>query len=241
MNETVNATEVDKHTVVGDVLNRTFEHLTLLERADDLLLLSFEFSFDECLVANHNVLVLLVDLNHLEVEGLTNVYIIVADGLNVDLRTGKEGFDAEYVDDHTTLRAALDVTLDDFLVLESLVDAFPRLACASLLVREDELTLLVLEVFYVHLYLVTDLEFGIVAEFVGGNNTIALRADAYHNFALRDVGDFTFYHFVFVHVVERLFVSRFSSLVVFAGGNSAVFKCIPIEICERSNVFEILH
>ena len=107
--------------------------------------------------------------------------------------------------------------------------------------RENELALLVFEIFHVDLSLVTDLEFGIVAEFVGGNNAVALRADANHHFTLGDVGNFTFHHFVFVHVVERLFVSRFGSLMVFTGGNSAVFKCIPIEICERSNVFEILH
>ena len=83
--ETVNATEVDEYTVVGDVLNGTFEHLTLFELADDFLLLSFEFSFDERLVANHYVLVFLVDLDNLEFHSLTNEYIVVADGLHVDL------------------------------------------------------------------------------------------------------------------------------------------------------------
>ena len=88
VDETVYAAEVDEYTIVGDILNRTFEHLTLFELADDFLLLSFEFSFDECLVADHNVLVFLVDFYNLEFHGLTHEHVIVADGLHVDLRTG---------------------------------------------------------------------------------------------------------------------------------------------------------
>ena len=50
VDQTVYATEVDEHTVRSDILNSTFEYLTLLKLRDDFLLLSFEFSLDECLV-----------------------------------------------------------------------------------------------------------------------------------------------------------------------------------------------
>ena len=57
----------------------------LFELRDDFLLLSFEFSFDKSLVGNHDVLVFLVDFNNPEFHRLTNEYIVVADGLHVDL------------------------------------------------------------------------------------------------------------------------------------------------------------
>ena len=85
VDETVHAAEVDEYTIVGDVLDRTFEHLTLFELADDFLLLSFEFSFDECLVTYDHVLVFLIDFHNLEFHGLTHEHVIVADGLHVDL------------------------------------------------------------------------------------------------------------------------------------------------------------
>ena len=85
MDQTVYAAEVDKYAIRGDILNGTFEYLTLLKLRDDFLLLSFEFSLDECLVLYNNVLELLVDLNNLEYHGLTNEYVVVADRLNVDL------------------------------------------------------------------------------------------------------------------------------------------------------------
>ena len=50
MYKTIDTTEVDKGTIGSDVLNHTFEYLTLLELADDFSLLGFKFGFDEYLM-----------------------------------------------------------------------------------------------------------------------------------------------------------------------------------------------
>src|SRR5690606_7658745 len=52
--ETIDATKVDKHTKVGHVLDRTFQHLTLLEVVEDRHLLLFKILFDKHLVRNDN-------------------------------------------------------------------------------------------------------------------------------------------------------------------------------------------
>ena len=67
----------------------------------------------------------------LENEEIIKGYIIVADRFNVDLRTRQECFDSEYVYDHTTLSAALDVTLDNFFIFQSSVHAIPRTSSAG--------------------------------------------------------------------------------------------------------------
>ena len=68
----------------------------------------------------------LCDLHHTEFHCLSYEYVVVADGLDVDLGTGQEGLNTEDVDDHAAFGAAFDVALDDFVVFKSGIDAFPR-------------------------------------------------------------------------------------------------------------------
>ncbi len=186
VDETINATEVDEYTVRSDVLNGTFKNLTLLELANDFLLLSLELCFDESLVANYNVAEFLVDLNNLEFHGLTNECIVVADRLHVNLAAWEECFCTKYVNNHTTLSAALHEALNDFVFLKRSVYALPRACSASLCVGEYETTLLVLKVFNVNLYCVANGEFWIVAEFVGVDNALAFVANVNYYFAVVD-------------------------------------------------------
>ena len=88
----------------------------------------------------NNIAEVLVDLHDLELHGFVNVVIIVADGAYVDLGTGQEGLDAKYIDDHTTLGAALDVTLDDLVVLKRFVNAIPALGLTCLADGHDGVT-----------------------------------------------------------------------------------------------------
>ncbi len=125
MDEAVYAAKVDEYAIGGDVLDSAFEYLTLFEFGDDLLLLLFEFGFDECLMRYNDVAELLVDLHNLEFHSLANEDVVVADGLHVDLRAGEECLYAKHIDNHAALCAALDESLDDFVVFESLIDAFP--------------------------------------------------------------------------------------------------------------------
>ena len=126
VDQTVYAAQVDEHAVRGDVLDGTFEDLAFFELRHDLFLLSFELGFDQRLVRYDHVAELLVDLHDLELHGLVHVNVVVADRFHVDLRTGQERLDTEYVDDHTALGAALDVTLDNLVFLQGLVDTIPR-------------------------------------------------------------------------------------------------------------------
>ena len=75
----------------------------------------------------NNVAELLVDLNNLELHRLAYELVVVAYGMNIDLRTGQESLDTKYIDNHTTLGAALDVTGDNFLSLECSVHTLPTL------------------------------------------------------------------------------------------------------------------
>ena len=193
VDKTIYATEVDEYTVGSDVLNSTLKDLTLLELRHDKLLLSLELCLDKSLVRDNNIAELLVDLNNLELHSLINIYVVVANWLNVDLRTWKECLDAEYINDHTALSAALNITLDDLVLLQSLINTIPALELTSLLVREDELTALVLYRLYINLYLVANLQLRVVTELRCCDNALALVADVYDYLALVDLGNGTLY------------------------------------------------
>ena len=236
MDESVNTTEVNEYAVRSDVLNSTLEDLTLLELTDDFLLLSFLLLLDESLVGNNNVAVFLVDLHNLEFHCLAYELIVVAYWVNVNLAAWQECLDTEYVNDHTTLSAALDVTLDNLLVVESCINTLPALAEASLLVIKDQLTLLVLLVLYVNLYLVTYLEVWVVAEFACRDDTIALIADVYDNLFLinRDYG--TLNHLVLSYLVKCFVIGLLE--VCFADACvCAILELIPIEVVQWLDVF----
>ena len=216
VDETIDATQVDEYTVGCDVLDRTFEYLSLLELADDLLLLSFELCLDEGFVADNDILVLLVDLDNLEFHRLADKYVVVADGLHVDLAARQECLDAEYVDNHAALCAALDESLDDLLVLERLIDTVPSLAEACLAVGKDELATFVLLRFNVDLYGVAHFQVGIVTEFGDGDGTFALVADADGDVTLGDGHYGAFHHIVFVHLTKGLCIDLLLFLVALA-------------------------
>ena len=179
----------------------------------------------------HDVAVLLIDLDHLELHGLVDIHIVVADGLHVDLRTGQEGLDSEYVDDHTALGAALYVTLDDLVVVQSLVHTIPALELTGLLVRENQCAALVLNRLYVDLYLVAYLQVGIIAELRNGDDTLALVADVNGNFALVDLGNRTLDNLAHGDVRQGLVIGLGYGLLVLATVEiQIVLIRIPVEV-----------
>ena len=172
----------------------------------------------------------LIDFNDLELHGLAHEDVVVADGTDVDLRAGQECLDAEHVDDHAAFRAALDVALDDFVLLQSLVDAVPRTGCASLAVGEDKLALLVLLVLDEDFHLVAHFDVGVVAEFVERDDAVALVTDVHHGLTLVEGDDGAFDHFFVLYGVEALVVGLRELLARLAGMGVAILKCVPVEV-----------
>ena len=241
VHEAVHTAQVDEDAVAGDVLDGSFEHLALFELRHDLLLLGFELGLDEGLVADDDVLELLVDLDNLELHRLLDEDVVVAYGLDVDLAAGQECLDAEDVDNHAALRAALDEAFDHLLVFKGLVDAVPGLGHAGFLVGEHELAFLVLLALYEHLDGVAHLEVGVVAELAGGDDAVALALDADRHFALADGDYLALDDLVFLHAAQGGVVALFGLLAVFGLSQRAVFEGVPVEVGQRDDVFVILH
>ena len=240
VDESVNTTEINEDAVGRDVLDSTLQNLTLLQVRDDLLALSLQLGLDEGLVRDDNVAELLVDLDDLELHRLADEDVVVAYGVNVNLAAGEEGLDAKYINDHATLRAALDVALDDLVTLHGLVDVVPALLKTSLLVRKLQLTVLVLLALDIDLYLIADLEIGVVAELRCGNDTIALVADVDNDFLLVDGDNGTLNHLVLLNLVQGLVVGLGQFAFAIASLGTAL-KLVPVEVVQRLYVLVINH
>ena len=98
--------------------------------------------------------------------------------------------------------------------------------------RQDKLTFLVFLIFDENFHSVADFDFGIVAEFVHRDDTVALVSDVNHSFAFveRDYGTFD-YVFVF-DGVERFVVGFGELFTSLLSSSFAIFVGFPIEVCE---------
>ncbi len=231
VDQTVYAAQVDEHTVVGDVLDGTFQYLSFLEFRNDLFLLCLQLSLDKCFVGNNDITEVRINFYNLELHGLAYEYVVVADRLNVNLAARQECLHTQYINDHTALGAALDVSGNDLLLLASLINAVPSLSSASLFVRKHELALLVLLALDINLYLVAYLEVGIVTELCCRYDTVRLVAYVHYDLAFVDRDNCTFYNLLVLDGVKSVVV-LFDFFFVFC----ALLLCfigIPVEVLER--------
>ena len=193
-------------------------------------------------MADDDVLVFVIDFDDLELHGLVDVDIVVADGFDIDLAAGKEGLDVlEDGDDETAFGAALDITSDDLLVVIGLVDTLPALEDTGFLVAQHELTVAVLLALDIDLNLVAGLQVGVVAQFAGGDDAVALGSHVHHGLAVVDGDDGTLDDILLGEGVEALLIGVIVGIgAVVADFTGFLVEGIPIEICQRLYVL-IIH
>src|SRR5690606_14574721 len=85
--QTVDATQVDKRTVVGDVLDHALDDCTFVQRLEQLFALFAHACFQHGATGQHNVVALAIELDDLEFEGLAFVRSCVLDRTQVHQRT----------------------------------------------------------------------------------------------------------------------------------------------------------
>ena len=116
VDQAVNAAEVNKYTVGGNIFNHSFEYLSFFEFRNNFLFLLFQLFFNKGFVGNNYILEFRIDFYHLEFHCFVNKDIVVADRFHIDLRTRQERFDTEYIHNHTAFCTAFDVSFDYFVV-----------------------------------------------------------------------------------------------------------------------------
>jgi hypothetical protein len=136
--EAIDAAEVHERAVLGDVLDDARDDHALFEVLERPCLELVALLLEEHAAREHDVAALLVELDDLEVEGLAEELVEVADGAEVHLAARQERLHAAAdADREAALHARGDRSLDELVALARGADLVPHLELVGLLLREE--------------------------------------------------------------------------------------------------------
>ena len=101
MKETVEAVEVNKGTIIGDVLDLAAACIAWLNILEERTAFLHALLFDEFAAGNDDVFSVEIDLDDLKVVSLSNVLIQILRWLHINLRGRHKGIDADTYDQAT--------------------------------------------------------------------------------------------------------------------------------------------
>ena len=181
--KTVDSAEIHKCAVVGDVLDHALHDRALSQLLDRELPLALSLFLEEDATRQNNVASLLVELDDLEVVGLTHHAVEVLHRAEVHLRTGQEGLDTD-VHAEATLHAGHDVAADGLIRLDSIRDSVPCLHQVGLLLGQTQRPGLLRHAVEVDINLVANFEVEDTidgGEFVCANRSLGLVANIHRD------------------------------------------------------------
>src|SRR6202044_486144 len=179
--EAVDAAEIDEGAVLGDVLDDALDDLPLLEGLQGLGLDLVALLLEKDAARQDDVPALLVELDDLELVGLPDQLVEVADGAKVDLAAREERLHAAANGDREApLHALADGSFDELVALAGARDLIPDLHLVGLLFRKRDKAVVVLAALDVDVDDVARLDRVLalgVGELAQGDHPLALSAD----------------------------------------------------------------
>src|SRR4029079_8492644 len=138
--EAVDAAEIHERTVLGDVLDDALDDLALLEGLEGLGLLLVALLLEEHAARQDDVAALLVELDDLELVGLPDQLVEIADGPEVHLGAREERLHANLDGDRqAALHALADGAFDELVAFARAGDLIPDLHLVRFLLgKRDE-------------------------------------------------------------------------------------------------------
>ena len=207
--QTVDAAQIDKRAVVGDVLDDAVDDLTLFEVLHQLLALLGACLFQHGAAGDDDVAAAAIHFQNL--ERLIDVHQRrhVADRPDVDLRTRQEGHGAVEIDGEAALDLVEDDAGDLLVVLERGLQLAPAFLPPRLVAREHRFAERVFHALQIDFHLVADLQLGLPArtgEFPQRHAPFGFQADVDDGQILFDADDLAFDDRTFLQVSgsERL-------------------------------------
>ena len=129
--QAVDAAEIDEGAVIGDVLDRAFEHLTFGERGDELGPLLGALLFEHGAARHDDVAAAAIHFQDLERLRHVHQRADIAHRADVDLAARKERDGAVEIDGEAALDAAEDHAGDAAAILERLLEPGPAIPRAA--------------------------------------------------------------------------------------------------------------
>ncbi len=85
VNQSIHTSQVDKHTIRGNIFHAAFEDLTFFKLGNDFSFLNFKLCLNEGFVRDHHVFVFMVDFHHFEIHGFAHIDVIITDRFDINL------------------------------------------------------------------------------------------------------------------------------------------------------------
>src|SRR5207302_2044470 len=180
MQQSVDAAEIDKSAVIGDVLDDAVEDLALLEAGDELGALLGTAFLEDGAARHDDVAARAVHLEDLEGLRRSEQRSDIAHRPDVDLAAGQKRDGAVEVDGKPALHAAKNGPGDAVVRLKALLELGPGLLAPRLLARQLGLPVFVLHPFEIHLDGVADIDLELGAsggELLERNAALRFQAD----------------------------------------------------------------
>src|SRR5262245_12745306 len=159
--QAVDASEIHKRAVVGDVLDHTVDDLAFLEVLHQLLTLFGASLLKHGTAGNDDVAAAAIHLQDLERLRGIHERSDIADGPDVHLRSRQECHGAVEINREAALDLIEDDALDFLAVVECLLQLAPAFLAPRLVAGEHSLTERILHSLKIDLDLVADLEVGL--------------------------------------------------------------------------------
>ena len=193
MQQAVEAVEVDKRSVIGDILDDAPADVAGLDFREECAALFGALFFDELAAGNDDIFAFRVNFYHLEIVCLPNVLVEVLRGLDVYLRSGQEGVHA-YAYDEASLYFALYAAGENCAFLAVGENFFPIFLLLRFIVRDYGVALAVFKLFKQYFYFLSDLYVVDIRKFVYRNDTFGFSAYVNYYFVLADFDYFALYY-----------------------------------------------
>ena len=215
--QAVHAAEVDEGAEVGDVLDHALPHLADGELLHQVLALVGPLVLQDHPPAHDDVPPPLVQLDDLELVGLSQQLVDVGHPAQRDLAAGEERVHPHEVHDHAALDLLDQGAFHRLIALVGHADLLPDPHEVGLLLREDDRAFLVLQVLEEDLDLIALLERLRVLELVEGHRALGLEPDVEDDGILGDAEDLGLDDLSFDDLRHGALVHREHLLVVFVG------------------------
>src|SRR6185295_10400382 len=203
----VDAAEVDKCSVIRDVLHHALNQLPFLQRGQGCLPFRIPRLFQEHTPGYDDVAAPMIDLDNLERECPPDQPVKIPHRMKIDLRARQERLHTD-IDHHAAFDPRHNFAVDAFAVIEELFQLLPNLHLVGFFFGENQIAVGVFTLLDIYLKPITHLD---VLKLLGGelivrDHPFGLVADVHDHLVFGHGDDATLCYGAFFEVLECLLV-----------------------------------
>ena len=188
--QAVYATQVDKGTVIGEVLDNTFNNHAFGQVRQQLFALGAIGFFENRAATNNHIVALAIQLDNFEFELFALEVRGLANRAHINQGAGQECADSVDVNRKAAFDLATNMALDDLFCFVGFFQFDPGLSALGFLARQAGFPETVFYRFQRNLNFVTDIEYaltGVIEKLFLGNYAFRLQARVYGNPIIVDI------------------------------------------------------